>query len=1663
MRFIIDRKTLISMLFIGLTLLGYVSYKQLDVELLPNVNLPEFEVVISASQESEPNYFENEAVIAVEGAISTLGGIESLESTINSRRATIKVYFQQNVDYNLMYLKLQEKVLQVQSTLDDDFTVTVGKGQTSQLLMSNILMRVQARGEGNVDRVRNVVDEQVVDELSNIDGISSVEVYGGQEKTLEINLNEEACKAYGVTASSIRALLSQNSQERMYVGNLIDAGTLCFAHVVSSFEKVQDIENIVVAEGPVLLKDIAEVRFGEKELETYSRINGLEAVNILLIGDTQVNDIELSHATLEVIDKLNKKLLAHDVQLVVQENLATDMEENINQIINLALIGGLMAIFVLWVFLRNLRIVAFIALAMPISIYTAFNVFYAYGISINTLTLIGMALEIGMLLDNSVVVLENIYRLASKKTSTDQAVMQGTSEVIRSIIAATLTTIAVFLPFMFASNYQIKILGENVGISIISTLLISLSVALLFVPMVTHFVLNRKWGRVINFSQLTTDNRLMQIYLLLLKASMRKPLLTIVGAIVVFFLSAIGATLVDSGSLGEVENKQVQLYLTMSSGTSLEKTDEVVRLIEEKLAEYVSEAPNENKGATKKTAGKARKQKNDSLEIVDTPNKNDSIPKGRRGKKSKTSEQLPETMSAKDFVRLDSTLADGVKGRKEKLEDKESGVIDIKEGENRVISEIKDIITNVQEEGATITILLHDDYEKISGREYAEIKKEIYDKARTVKQGSISTSSNSSSGGANAAENFQRILGVGTNRETIVIKGEDYERMENVANDLEYILEDLDIIEWVRKSNTGSQPEVHMRFDQLLMTANEINLRNVANELASFSNEMATGIMFEQENSDYEIVIKQSESKQEKATRTMDDLKQLRINSENGGIHNIEEFTNVYYSKGISRINRVDQEKQITINYGFTQEANESNSIKESYTQKVQNILSSYKYPSGITAKVKEADDELEEIYFFTIIAIILIFMILASVFESIATSFVMLFSIPLAAIGSLIAMMITGNGIQNVNAMIGFLILIGIVVNNGIIFIDYTNLLRKRGFTRSRALIVSGLSRVRPILITAITTIVAMFPLAMGQNEYVGAIGAPFAIVVIGGLIFSTLLTLIFIPTFYSGLENALAWFNKLNINLRIAQLALIILSFVATYLYVDSFLARFACVILGVILVPGIFWFAMNSLKKANAKLISEDEEIHISIQNLVKIYDRPKRFSREWISGLKIRERAGLQKSFTSLKQFGHLIWQLPLLVFYFYFVFIYLKPGFWAYMLMLGFYLFVREFSRPFELYWNSKAERKSSRVYRFLSKFISKFNYYFLPLVLWIIILSRGASVGAFIGLGGLWYLGILIATTSNRLYQQNINIDRITGRFGALKRSFYRTVKKIPIIGKKKKPFRALNGVSLNIETGMFGLLGPNGAGKSTMMRIICGIFEQSYGKIFINGIDTQEKREELQGLIGYLPQEFGTYEYMSSSDYLNYLALLKGIKNPKERKERIEYVLKAVHMWDKKDSKIGSFSGGMKQRIGIAQILLHLPRILVVDEPTAGLDPRERIRFRNLLVELSRERIVIFSTHIIEDIASSCNQVGVVIKGKVKYNGTPNDMVHLANGLVWQYDLSHEEFEALPDKKMVLHHMIVGTKVRLRYLAKEQPHPSAISVTPVLEDAYLCLIKDIK
>jgi len=1556
------------MLFTALTLLGVISYKQLPVELYPNTQIPYLFVQVGTPMDVDSKYMESQAIIPLEGAISTLKGVDKIESTIDEQRGMIQISYGSGTSLKYAYLKLLEKVEEAKKKIPADFYVQVYKFDLEQL--NNSLMKLQVRGSGGVDRIRQVVNNSITNRLQNVNGVANVAVFGGREKSVEIILNEAICKAFNISPSDIRTALNNNSRARTFAGKVTENNQFIFINVVSEFTDINEIQNLVVKEpGSVKLRDIAEVRFGVKEEESYSRVNGKEAVTVELTRDTQSNMIELSHKVRDQIDILNKELKTKDVEIVIQDDSAEMMEKNIDLIIQLALIGGLLAIFVLWIFLKNIRLVVAIGLAIPISVYTAFNLFYAFGISINSLTLIGMSLAIGMLLDNSVVVMENIYRLASKGIDVDTAVTQGVKEVWRSITAATLTTVVIFLPFAFSKNFLVEVLGKHIGVSIISTLIISLVVALMLVPMITHsFMKLQQKTNAFHFESISFHNRLIQIYRVLLKSGMRFPARTVIGALGVFFLTLIISLGVSMVSNNEPEIETLTLYATMPGGTTLDKTDKQIAEIEKILV------------------------------------------------------KLPEK---------------------------------------------KDVISQVYMEEAVITIELQKEYKKIRHNSVPQIKKEILKSLSEFDGISFSweaTGSNRRFGGASdggSDNGFMDMMGMGGNQESIIIKGENFDQMVAQANQVKYYLSQQSSIQVVTVNIPSARPEVLMNFDKQLMAEYEIAPSTVLSELNSMPREFSSGVKFKQGTDVYDIQILTPQISNEKEKdRNLDDLKKLPVKGARSSQFELQNIAGFNFGNGNVSIKRTNQAKQLEVTYSFIEEVLDDKRLLEASRAEVDELVQKINFPTGITMEVKHETQDLSDFTFLFLAAFILIYMILASIFESFSTPIVLMFAIPLAGIGSLVALILTGNSLLNINTLTGFIILIGIVVNNSIILIDYSNVLQKRGYRRSRSLIMAGIARVRPILITSITTVIALIPLAMGRAEYVTEIGAPFAVTVIGGLGLSTLLTLVFIPTLHMGLHTALRWIYDQKIITKTGMLLAYCIGFYFIYTEIDSTVWQIICYFLVIILTPASIFFVQKSLRQANEKLIADDTPLHITVRNLVKIYDRESRFSREWQSGKKIRQRSGMESKLTTWRDFDYLVWQAPLVGFCIYFIYFYIQGGFWSFVLPWFLYLLIVSVVSPIREFAGRLHAQKSIKWPKWIVEFVYKLIFWGFPAIALFLFKLKFGLIGLIIPFLILWYLLILIKVTSDKLYNEKINVNRLTGRFKGIRKVFYRFVMVIPVIGKKKVPFKALRGVSFEIENGMFGLLGPNGAGKSTLMRIVCGILEPSYGQITINGIDVKEKREELQGLIGYLPQEFGMYENLTAWDFLNYMGILKKLYNPELREQRINYVLEAVHMTEHKNEKIGSFSGGMKQRIGIAQILMHLPRILVVDEPTAGLDPRERIRFRNLLVELSKERIVIFSTHIIEDVASSCNKVAVVKNGEIKYLGEPIQMAQTAEGKIWMADMSIEAFETFKDKFVIIHHMRDGDNIRVRCMANDCPHQNARQVKANLEDAYLFLLQ---
>lgn len=270
---------------------------------------------------------------------------------------------------------------------------------------------------------------------------------------------------------------------------------------------------------------------------------------------------------------------------------------------------------------------------------------------------------------------------------------------------------------------------------------------------------------------------------------------------------------------------------------------------------------------------------------------------------------------------------------------------------------------------------------------------------------------------------------------------------------------------------------------------------------------------------------------------------------------------------------------------------------------------------------------------------------------------------------------------------------------------------------------------------------------------------------------------------------------------------------------------------------------------------------------------------------------------------------------------------------------------------------------------------------------------------------------------------------------------------------------QALKNINLDIPVGMFGLLGPNGAGKSSLMRTIATLQEPDTGSITLGDLDVLKQKDEVRKILGYLPQEFGVYPRVSAEILLNHLAVLKGVSNKKERKELVEALLNKTNLWHARKKNLGGYSGGMKQRFGIAQALLSNPRLIIVDEPTAGLDPAERNRFLNLLSELGENTVVILSTHIVDDVKELCTNMAIINKGEVLLKGNPIESINAIEGSVWKKTIEKSELEDYKANHAVISERLIAGKPEIRVFSEFQPDPSFNSVEADLEDVYFSQI----
>lgn len=1604
--FSLKRPVTVLMISMGLCLLGYLSWQQLPVQLLPQLIYPEVYVGAGLPGGS-PEEVERQLVIPVEAEIATLEGVKDVESTVNAEFFSTKIVFNHDVDMQFAILKLQQKMTALESRLPENSRIQVNRFDTSDL--STFLMQLSIRGDRELTQLRDLAERKVRPQLEQVDGVVNVAVGGGSRSNIGIVIDADKCEALGVPMTRVQQQINAFHRQPEHLGQVIAAGLVLDVNLIGRVDDLRELQDLVIDPRGVRLRDVAQVGYSEEERTRLFRVDGKAGVGIFVQKDNASNMLQVADAVLSQIDDLNQSLKNEGVELMVNFSQAELIATAIDRVKSLAVTGAFLALIVLFLFLRNLRFVTILMIAIPVSLLVTANFMYAWGLSINIVSLCGLALAIGMLVDNGIVVMENIFTHYQQGKSVREATLTGTKEVSRSIFAATGTTVLVFLPVLFIES-DAQLFVRELALSVMFPLCVSFVVALTLVPLLASRTLSGKAFRQFG------SGRIVEIYRLLLKSAVRHRIRTI-STVVVFLLISIfvGVVFILQQSPPPPPDR-LDVYVTTPQGATLDRVDTFVRQIEDQVM------------------------------------------------------ALPD---------------------------------------------VKETRANIQVEQAQVTVAFLEPDKRTQPLELEKNKNTIRRQNNRTEGFEIGFERPTTGGSSRRQDESGGLLEV---EKGLRLRGNDINMLRQLSEQITQTLRSVEDIEprSVQSEMRGGAPEIRIIGDRLRLAMWGLSMQQVMTSIWGTRAEgTKASTPYYNAGNEFDIQMQLKDVEE----RRLQDLEEMRVANTAGQLIPLKEVADIRVDEGPGNIIRYNQERQTKITYKLKSEAESVKARVEAVELQIDQLMQEIRLPRGFTLERLDAEDKTSVYYWMLAIAGLLIFMFLAAQFESFFSPFVIIGTIPTAIIGALIALTLTGTplslGQGAPMAILGLIVLLGIVVNNGIILLDRIAILRNEyGFRWQRAVIVASQNRVRPILMTSATTILGIFPLALKQGTEF-EIWPPFAITVLGGLTVSALSTLVFIPVLYVGLEQTKQWLKK------IGWPGLVVGSLVAGC-FVYWFHQNYESLLYSSLValptwfgVLGLIFAVQQLFAVRKAKSAVLEEKLHIRISNLTKIYGAPGRFNREW----RKQDRRLAPENDDSLPWEKNDVLETTIWIAVIGILLLYLHSfftnGFWLFVLTLAtltWFFAAREYYYRWRFLlgkppkhrkrrkwlkwpWKRKASKVSEPVIQDesiltlkpvdestsglndkkdsygmtneegKSQEITPFSF---P--------RRGGLIVAFltaiyvqirIDVIALTFIFVVVAFLLFRLYlvgrkieRGEINPELPEGRLRKIKRGIYSLVKIIPIIRPPRPTVVALQGVDLEIGQGMFGLLGPNGAGKTTLMRSIVGVLEPDRGSIKINGRDLNEHRSIFHGAIGYLPQDFGLYENMTPFEYLNYHATVNGIYDIEKRHKLINQLLDGVGLDDRKYSKIKTFSGGMKQRVGIAQTLLHLPQIIVVDEPTAGLDPRERIRFRNLLSELAKDRIVIFSTHVVEDVSSTCHDLAVLDCGRVVYRGSPVEMEQRARGKVFEAVVPEEEFAIWREKLNVVQHSKAESGVRMRFISEKPVDGlSAKSIEPTLEDAYVLLL----
>jgi HAE1 family hydrophobic/amphiphilic exporter-1 len=1007
--FSIRRPVTVAMVFVSLLVLGFISIGRIPLVFLPNVTFPALFVYVPYSNAS-PEQLQQSITKPIEEVLATISGIERMSSTSGADFGQVAVFFDWNTDISIVRAEIREKIDQVRADLPDDVRQVLVRGFDTDDIP---IIEGVISSKRDLHSAYDFLDRKLKKPLERIPGVAETQLWGVNRQQLDVYLRTDDLKRYQVDVGRLnRTLNSVNTN--VSLGVIDDGGARHGAISKSAITSIDDIARFPVNDRGLLLGDVADIVFDEPIRNSGQHLNGEYAIGFSVLKSSEANTVETVENAKALIDSLSEDPELEGLELYIWHDARKEIVGALSGLLEAGTIGAGLAVFTLFLFLRRIGPSLAIGAAIPFSVIATIGFLYLGGGTLNLLSMMGLMLAAGMLVDNAVVVLESIYQKLEKGLPPFEAATQGAGEVTTAVVAATLTTIIVFVPLVFGSNSELSVMFKHAGAAIIIALLCSLFVSLTVMPLMTARL--GRFARFFTIAQSASGRGPMtEAYLRAVRWPLRRRFLT-------GFVLAPG--------------------LVIASAVVLVK--------------FVPD----------------------------------------------------NTPDAQEGMRIDIQYDFSENFHYAKIEHDYIGPVEAFLAKNKERFKISDYMSQYSNNGAHSMAFF--DADSITIEELQQVRDQIKDELPVIPGAEIRLSG----GGENGGDSWI----------TANILGDDPSELARISAELRVLLQQNPKFAEVQTDAQEAREEVKIRLDRDRASKYGLSPQEVSQVLNIVVRaQQMRG--FRTDQGEVEMWLRLDPADMQ----SMNDLQGITVGSAGDGTPiSLAQVAEISVGTAPGSIGRENRQT-----YTFLA-ARWNGDSRDEGQKAFQDLLNSYVYPTGYGWSfgffTQRGESEDKEAIFNLLLSLFMVYFVMASLFESLSHPFSIMLSLPFAIVG-VAGMLWATHTPFNLMAIIGGLILIGIVVNNGIVLIDHINNLRRGGMSREQAVIEGCRERLRPIAMTAVTTLVGMAPLAFGESSLAGMRYFPMARTIMGGLLTSTVLTLIVLPTYYTlvddfGLYLGRLWF---------------------------------------------------------------------------------------------------------------------------------------------------------------------------------------------------------------------------------------------------------------------------------------------------------------------------------------------------------------------------------------------------------------------------------------------------------------------------------------------------------------------------------------------------------